>query len=96
MNNMCLHCLDEGNWTDEDKCLTCEAKGHVSPWGVSKCPQCNKDYFTKMGEIREKMYLRIGKENEEMFKLLEYMCEVYKDKDGYICLSQERTRLVDI
>ncbi len=51
MNNQCMHCLQEGNWTDEDKCPQCASTGHTSPWEVSSCPACNKQFFDKMDEI---------------------------------------------
>lgn len=42
---LCLHCLNSGFWVDEDKCPSCAANGHTSPWQVSKCEQCNEDYY---------------------------------------------------
>lgn len=55
---MCMHCLEEGDWSDEDKCPRCEAKGHVSPWEVSKCPACNKEFFIKMAELKDRIDMR--------------------------------------
>lgn len=54
MENLCAHCLESGDWEDEDKCPKCEASGHVSPWRVSACPACNKEFFDKMKEIGSK------------------------------------------
>lgn len=59
-NNMCMHCLEEGDWEDEDKCPACESTGHISPWQVSKCPACNKEYFDKMDKLVKKV---TGKSN---------------------------------
>lgn len=50
--NMCMHCLKEGNWENEDICPKCEAAGgHVSPWQVSQCEACNQKFFDKMAEL---------------------------------------------
>ena len=51
MTNLCLHCLEEGDWTDEDKCPSCESKGHTSPWGVGLCKVCNEEFTTKMNDL---------------------------------------------
>ena len=51
MAMMCMHCLEEGDWADEDKCPKCAATGHTSPWEVSKCPACNDEFFATMAEI---------------------------------------------
>ena len=49
--NMCLHCLEEGDWTNEDVCPKCQSEGHKSPWEVSRCPACNKIYQEKMDKL---------------------------------------------
>lgn len=46
--NLCLHCLENGYWKDEDKCPACAKKGHTSPWQVSECEQCQEDFFDIM------------------------------------------------
>lgn len=51
MENMCLHCLEEGNWTDEDKCPSCASKGHVSPWSVGSCQACYFEYKEKLKRL---------------------------------------------
>lgn len=56
--NMCMHCLEEGKWTDEDKCPKCAQEGHISPWQVSKCPACNKEYNDKMHKLIEDIGIR--------------------------------------
>ncbi len=62
MINMCMHCLDEGDWEDEDACPKCRLEGHVSPWQVSQCPACNKQFFDSMKELKDRINKRI--ENE--------------------------------
>ncbi len=52
---LCMHCLKEGSWEDEDCCPKCREKGHVSPWQVSQCPACNKDFFDKIDEIKQQI-----------------------------------------
>ena len=52
---MCMHCLEEGDWTDEDVCPTCKEKGHESPWAVSKCSACNKEYYDHMDKLMERI-----------------------------------------
>ncbi len=52
---LCMHCLEEGTWTDEDCCPKCREKGHVSPWSVSKCPACNQEFFDKIKEIKDRI-----------------------------------------
>lgn len=56
VENMCLHCLEEGYWIDEDKCPNCATKGHVSPWEVSQCPACNKEYRDKMDSLLDRIH----------------------------------------
>lgn len=53
--NQCYHCLEEGDWTDEDKCPKCESEGHTSPWRVSACPACNKSYYDGIAAIMAKI-----------------------------------------
>lgn len=55
---LCMHCLEEGNWTDEDKCPRCARKGHVSPWEVSKCPACNQEFTDSMKELQDRVTQR--------------------------------------
>lgn len=52
---LCLHCLKEGDWTDEDKCPKCEQSGHVSPWAVSACPACNQIYNDNIEAIKKQI-----------------------------------------
>ncbi len=52
---LCMHCLEEGRWEDEDCCPKCREKGHVSPWRVSQCPGCNAEFHEKMGELRGRL-----------------------------------------
>lgn len=58
-----MHCLEEGDWTDEDKCPSCEAKGHVSPWAVSQCPACNAEYFAKVNKQIDDLGIRSNTNN---------------------------------
>lgn len=55
---LCMHCLEEGDWTDEDKCPRCAQRGHTSPWEVGSCPACNQEYLDKMAEIAGRVQLR--------------------------------------
>lgn len=55
---LCMHCLEEGDWIDEDKCPACEKSGHSSPWKVGKCPACNEEFFAKLRELQERIDLR--------------------------------------
>lgn len=48
---LCMHCLEEGDWSDEDKCPQCERVGHESPWGVNKCGACKQEYDKKMCQL---------------------------------------------
>ena len=59
---MCMHCLEEyklEELLDQDRCSKCDKKGCVSPWQVSKCPGCNKEYFNKMDELKMQIDNRI-------------------------------------
>jgi len=53
-----MHCLEEGEWTDDDVCPPCKAKGHVSPWRVSQCPVCNQEFFDAINSIKAKIEAR--------------------------------------
>lgn len=55
LQNMCLHCLEEGDWTDEDKCPDCASKGHTSPWRAGSCAACNKDFYDKMDMLLQRV-----------------------------------------
>lgn len=59
---MCMHCLEEGEWADEDKCPKCAADGHASPWRVGACPACNKSFFDKMDELNSTIRKRVKME----------------------------------
>ena len=77
--NICFHCLEEGEWEDEDKCPSCATVGHVSPWEVSKCPVCNAEYYAKMEELKKRMGItrpvcRQCKEKDERIVVLESVC----------------------
>lgn len=50
-----MHCLREGDWGDEDKCPSCADLGHTSPWRVSACPACNKEFFDAIARIKQKI-----------------------------------------
>lgn len=52
---MCLHCFDEGDWPDDDKCPACAAAGHTSPWAVGTCPACNREYFAAIAKIKQRI-----------------------------------------
>lgn len=56
--NMCAHCLETGDWEDEDKCPSCEATGHTSPWRPSRCEACNKIYFDGMKQLIAQVHAR--------------------------------------
>jgi RecJ-like exonuclease len=64
MSNMCMHCLEEGTWEDEDKCPICDEKGHVSPW--QNCEVCDKIYFDNINKILDQIKARY---HEEVWKL---------------------------
>lgn len=51
---LCMHCLNSGFWADEDKCPSCAANGHTSPWGVGQCEVCNENYFDSIQKIHNK------------------------------------------
>ena len=55
---LCLHCLEEGDWADGDKCPSCAAKGHTSPWRVGSCEACNREFFAAIAEIQAKIDAR--------------------------------------
>ena len=55
---ICMHCLREGDWVDEDKCPRCSDKGHTSPWEVGKCPVCNQEFIDSMAEISGRIKMR--------------------------------------
>jgi hypothetical protein len=59
IDNICMHCLQEGDWEDWDKCPDCAAKGHISPWQVSSCPACNANYFREMAELKARIEKRV-------------------------------------
>ena len=75
---MCFHCLEEGEWEDDDKCPSCATAGHVSPWEVSKCPVCNAEYYAKMEDLEKRIGMRPVcrqcKEKDELIKNLERVC----------------------
>jgi hypothetical protein len=91
VENTCMHCLEEGDWADEDACPSCRAKGHVSPWAVSQCPACNKEYFDKMADLLERCNIRKkGVTVEEYNKALEIV-KNYKICQGYSCKQVFKT-----
>lgn len=59
LDQICMHCLNSGNWIDEDKCPDCDAKGHISPWIVSGCPACNQEFTDAMRAINIKIKNRV-------------------------------------
>ncbi len=69
MEMMCLHCLEEGDWDDEDKCPKCAAAGHTSPWTVSGCEACNRNYFAKMDLLKRDIGIREKGTNEAIADL---------------------------
>lgn len=77
MPSMCMHCLEEGDWPDEDKCPKCEAAGHTSPWSVSGCAACNKEFFDKMAELKAKVGIRdqVATDRDLLIKALEIMID---------------------
>ncbi len=60
--NLCLHCLEEGDWYDDDCCPTCRVGGHESPWRVSSCRACNSQFFAKMAELSDRIDARVRTE----------------------------------
>lgn len=58
---LCLHCLNEGEWEDDDKCPTCAAAGHTSPWRVGSCEECSRQFFAKMAAISERVERRVSR-----------------------------------
>lgn len=68
MDNMCMHCLEEGNWEDEDKCPKCKEAGHTSPWGVNQCLECNRQYERTI----EKLKAKVGFGQERRREIFEY------------------------
>lgn len=52
IENVCLHCLESGNWPNEDVCPKCEQEGHTFPWGVNQCDQCDENYYDSINKIR--------------------------------------------
>ncbi len=62
MKNMCSHCLDEGYWSDEDKCPKCTKDGHMSPWGVNSCKQCDKECLWKLDQIGKNLGIKPTKD----------------------------------
>lgn len=85
---LCMHCLKEGDWTDEDKCPRCERKGHVSPWAVSKCPACNEEFSKSMAELVGRAEIR-QRINAVIANLQARMAKVEK------AVSQLDSRLTD-
>lgn len=63
MYNICMHCVEEGDWTDEDKCPKCASEGHISPWRVSQCPACNEEFHKKIDKIIDGSNIRASINN---------------------------------
>lgn len=53
-----MHCFAEGDWDDEDKCPSCAAAGHTSPWRVSSCPACSESFFAAIAAIHRRIDAR--------------------------------------
>lgn len=73
-----MHCLEDGDWEDEDCCPKCKIEGCISPWQVSKCPNCNRKYYEKMDELMKRIGMRnTDKEIRELKSLLREIQEKF-------------------
>lgn len=77
---LCMHCLEDGEWEDEDKCPNCAEDGHESPWVVSKCGACNAEYYKKMDELCKKIGVTPHRPNrdKEIKDALQMAVDYYK------------------